>query len=242
MYIHEAASVLLCPWKCRLQNVTEKYFSTVQLIFFGVIIEKLQGLIWDLWDSCIDGKARLRRSEGEKRTQVEQTQSCCTIEICGKCRNFQQHTLTSVKLKRSPMLPTKRSTSPAYCSMMREHELQDNGCVWKQLWEDEEEESWENVTRWWNSGLSWKTKQTKKKNSYSSAGAVGVDRGEPATVECLLHVGLSGLRLVPSDLKQLVLRTAGRQSACENTIGGKIVNGSDKRRRQHLVPCLLDLG
>lgn len=65
-----------------------------------------------------------------------------------------------------------------------------------------------------------KLKQNKK-NSYSSAAAVGVDVGESATVERLLHVGVSGLRLVPPDLQQLVLRTAGRQSACEEIIGGK---------------------
>lgn len=135
----------------------------MQLIF-GVITEKLRGLIWDLWDSCIDGRARLRRSEGEKRTQVEQTQSGCTNEIGVKRRNFQQYTLTSVKLKKSPMLPTNRSTSPAYCSMMCAHEVQDNGCLWKQLWEDEEEEeSWENVRRWWNSGWGWKTKLKQKR-------------------------------------------------------------------------------
>lgn len=40
----------------------------------------------------------------------------------------------SVKLKKSPMLPTNRSTSPAYCSMMCEHEVQDvNGFWLKQL-------------------------------------------------------------------------------------------------------------
>lgn len=158
------------------KKVNRKMFWTVQLIF-GVIIEKLRGLIWDLWDSCIDGRARLRRSEGEKRTQVEQTQSGCTNEIGVKRRNFQQYTLTSVKLKKSPMLPTNRSTSPAYCSMMCEHEVQDNGCLWKQLWEDEEEEeSWENVRRWWNSGSGWKTKlkQTNKKTPTAAQVPLGL--------------------------------------------------------------------
>lgn len=214
----------------------------MQLIF-GVIIEKLRGLIWDLWDSCIDGRARLRRSEGEKRTQVEQTQSGCTNEIGVKRRNFQQYTLTSVKLKKSPMLPTNRSTSPAYCSMMCAHEVQDNGCLWKQLWEDEEEEeSWENVRRWRNSGSGWKTKlKQNKKNSYSSAGAVGVDVGESATVERLLHVDLSALRLVPSDLQQLVLRTAGRHSACEKIIGGKNCGRQHQKEEATLGPQLIGL-
>lgn len=61
--------------------------------------------------------------------------------------------------------------------------------------------------------------QGRNRNTYSSAGAVGVDVGESAAVESFLHIDLSGLGLVPPDLQQLVLRRAGgRRSACEGTI------------------------
>lgn len=107
---------------------------------FSVITETLLCLTWDLWDSGIDGRARLRRSEGEKKqknTAVEQT-----VQMYGPvygAQTLHQYKLTSVKLKKSPMPPTNRRTSPAYCSMMLEQELQDDsGCLVKQLYESDD--------------------------------------------------------------------------------------------------------
>lgn len=103
----------------------------------------------------------------------------------------------------------------------------DIGLLLKQLCEDDEEEGEEHEkTQLLSKSLKW-VKRRNKTNTYSSAGAVGVDVGESATVKSLLHISLSSLRLVPSDLQQLVLRKAGERSAF-----WRILEGSSKWRRQ----------
>lgn len=53
----------------------------------------------------------------------------------------------------------------------------------------------------------------RKRFTYSSARGVRFNVGESTAVEGFLDVRLSGRRLVPSDLQQVVLKTEVKQSA-----------------------------
>lgn len=103
-------------WAKRTDN------SVVQFIHMKVI-ERLQGLVWDLSCSCICGWATLQGSEQQNKQ----------VSVFIAAHRHTSHTkfsfwkpiwcnilLTSVKLKKSPMPPTNCSTCPAYCWMMFE--------------------------------------------------------------------------------------------------------------------------
>lgn len=72
----------------------------------------------------------------------------------------------------------------------------------------------------------------RKRFTYSSARAVRVKVGESTAVKRFLDVRLSGLRLVPSDLQQVVLKTQVKQSARVLACAHWKVRGARSKRRQ----------